>query len=192
MNAHRRVNSTVGWHLISSETRMRYLMHISILLLLMLASASTSAQSTPRTAAHEFYRTYLKLRVRGLPNKTQRKTLWPLLAPDLRQMFDAAERAQTRFSREHPDEKPPWCEGDLFSSLFEGARSFTVGAPKINGDRAGVPINLVFRDKKDTARWTDTLILSGGAGRWRVWDIRFNGDWPFKTGNSLRSVLKIE
>lgn len=167
-------------------------MHICILLLLMLAPSSTSAQSTPRAAARQFYSTYLKLKVRGLPNTTQRKMLWPLLALDLRQMFDAAEGEQTKFSLEHPDEKPPWSEGDLFSSLFEGAQSFTMGAPRIDGDRAEVPINLVFKDKEDTARWTDTLILTRITGRWRVWDIRFDGDWPFKTGDNLRSVLRVE
>jgi len=172
---------------------MRSVTHITIAFLLLVVSSSQSgAQSTPRGAANRFYRTYLKLRVRGLPNKRQRKVLWPLFAPDLRQMFDAAEREQTKFSRENPGEKPPWCEGDLFSSLFEGAQAFTLGDPKLSGDRIYVPVNLIFRDKTDTACWTDTLVLLNRNGHWLISDILFNGDWPFKTGDSLRGVLKID
>ena len=110
---------------------MRYLRHITILFILLLSTvSSTLGQATARNAAAHFYSTYLALKVRGLPNIRQSKLLLPLLTPDLQQMFAAAEREQNKFSKEHPDEKPPWGDGDLFSSLFEGAQSFTLGEPK--------------------------------------------------------------
>jgi hypothetical protein len=170
-------------------TNVRYL---GILVVLLIAPLPSLAQSTPRSVAARFYRACVKLQIRGLPNKKQRKVLWPLLSPDLKQMFDAAEREQSKYSRAHPEDKPPWAEGNLFSSLYEGAQTFSLGVAKLNGDRAEITAHLSFKDRGGTERWTDTLILSRTRGRWLVWDIAFNGDWPLKTGNSLREVLKID
>ncbi len=38
-------------------------------------------------------------------------------------------------------------------------------------------------------RWTDTLVLTPAGDEWLVWDIVFNGNWQFKSGDSLRQVL---
>ena len=107
-------------------------------------------------------------------------------------MFDIAKRERDRFIKENPEEKPPWIEGDLFSSLFEGASAFRVGPTTMHGGRAEVKIHLVYREGGDTVRWTDTLILSRTKDGWRVWDIVFNGDWAFKNGESLRGVLRAK
>ncbi len=116
----------------------------------------------------------------------------PLLSEDLQVMFDIAKRERDRFIKENPEEKPPWIEGDLFSSLFEGASAFRVGPTTMHGGRAEVKIHLVYREGGDTVRWTDTLILSRTKDGWRVWDIVFNGDWAFKNGESLRGVLRAK
>lgn len=151
-----------------------------------------AAARTPTEAASRFYGAYLKLKVRGLPDSAQRKVLWPLLSEDLRRMFDIAKQEQERFIKENPEEKPPWIEGDLFSSLFEGASAFRVGPATVHGGRTEVAIYLAYREGGDTVRWTDTLILTRTKDGWLVWDIIFNGDWPFKSGESLRGVLRAK
>ncbi|MHC1725961.1 MAG: hypothetical protein AB9866_08155 [Syntrophobacteraceae bacterium] len=151
---------------------------------------ATAAARTPSEAASHFYRAYVKLKVRGLPNASQRKVLWPMLSEDIRAMFDAAQREQDRFVKESPDEKPPWIEGDLFSSLFEGATSFRLGSATLHCGRGEVEIHLTYREGRDTVRWTDTLVLTRAKDGWRVWDILFNGKWAFKTGENLRGVLR--
>ena len=156
------------------------------------AAAGRASLSAPNTAATRFYETYLQLRVRGLPSARQRKLLWPLLTPDLQRLLEAAQREQDRYTNEHPEDTPPWCEGDLFSSLFEGAQSFRLGTADTRGNRAEVPAHLTYRDRKDVVRWTDTLVLERIGQSWRVFDIRFNGTWDFKSGDSLRRVLRIE
>jgi len=50
-------------------------------------------------------------------------------------------RKQAKFIAEHPDEKSPWIEGAMFSSLFEGAHSFRLGAATLQGNRARVPVH---------------------------------------------------
>ncbi len=165
---------------------------IFILAVLLGSSASGLAQSSPQDGATQFYNAYIKLKPRGLPDRRQRRVLWPLLTADLRKMFAAAQREQLKFARAHPNEKPPWADGDLFSSLFEGANSFKLGEATVNDDYAEIPVQLALIDSRGDSRWTDTVLLKRNKNTWRVSDIIFGGEWQFKTGSSLRGVLKIE
>ena len=165
---------------------------ILVLLLACWTPVAGQRATSPRVTAERFYRTYLKLNVRGLPNDTELKALSPFLSRDLEQLFRDARTAQQKYIREHPDDKPPWAEGDLFTSLFEGANSFRVGVPKIEGDRAEVPVVLAYRSGNSTSQWADVLVLTRTANSWRVWDILMKGEWTFKTGNSLRSILRSD
>lgn len=166
-----------------------------LLLLLLACSATASAQparSSPRNTAEEFYRTYIKFQIRGLPSEGELKTLSPMLSPDLKRLFENAARIKAKYVQEHPDEKPPWHDGDLFTSLFEGAQSFKVGTPVMRGNRSEIPIELVFSGDGSTTRWSDTLVLVRNNNRWLVWDVLFKGEWAFKQGNSLRRVLSSD
>jgi hypothetical protein len=111
------------------------------------------------------------------------------LTPELAALFDAAQRQQDVFIAAHPDEKPPWIDGDLFSSLFEGAQTFEVDSSTVRDSRADVPVHLTYADSSNTTQWTDTLVLTLLGGTWLVDDIAFGGTWPFRTGGSLRRVL---
>lgn len=162
------------------------------LILLLACSATASAQSagtSARNTAEEFYRTYIKLKIRGLPSESELKTLSPMLSPDLKRLFENAARIKAKYIQEHPDDKPPWHDGDLFTSLFEGAQSFKVGTPLLRGNRSEILIQLSFSGDGSTTRWSDTLVLIRNKNRWVVWDVLFKGEWAFKQGNSLRSVL---
>jgi hypothetical protein len=130
-----------------------------------------------------FYRAYLRLNVRGLPDSRQLTSLSPFLSSELVHLFKEAGREQAKYIREHPGEKPPWVEGDLFSSSFEGATSFRIGPAKVDGGRARVSIHLASRGVRGDADWTDTLVLTRTKQGWRVWNILYNG------GESLRSSL---
>ena len=164
---------------------------LTTLLVLLLAPQPTAAQgpSSATQAANRFYRTYLKLKILGLPNSEQMKTLTPLITADLNDLFEAARMTQAKFIQEHPDEKPPWADGDLFTSLFEGAQSFKFGHPTANCDRVEIPVHLTYHQGGSTTRWSDVLVLVRDKNRWLVWDILLKGEWAFKSGDSLRKNL---
>lgn len=162
------------------------------LLLLSAVQANVPATLSPKEVATQFYRTYLKLKISGLPNAKQSKLLAPFLSQDLQQMIRVARQKQAKFIKEHPDEKPPWIEGDLFSSSFEGAHGYRVGTPVIQDTRAEIPIHLFYRDGKKTIRWTDALVLTRTNEGWVVSDILLKAEWEFKSGNSLRGILQAE
>lgn len=165
---------------------------LAVLLLVCPTPAGAVDRSNPATVASQFYRAYLKLKISGLPDDKQYKVLEPLLSSDLQKLLQAAREKQEKFIKEHPDEKPPWADGAIFSSLFEGASGFRLGSATVRGNRARVPVHLEYRDGKDRTRWTDTLVLIRSGDGWRVWDILLNGQWEFKMGSSLRQILQAE
>lgn len=142
-----------------------------------------------RELARKFYELYLQLEVRGLPDDSQLAQLLPLLDDDLRGLLEKAKTEQEEAIRKSPDEKPPWSEGDLFSSLFEGAGSFELGEETIGGNRAEIPILLKYTETNPGVEWSDLLMLERESDGWKVSDILFKGEWAFKSA-SLKSGLR--
>jgi hypothetical protein len=147
----------------------------------------------PEPATQKFYATVIDSRIRGLPSEAQMKTLRPLMSLELDTLIETARHSQLHFIHAHPDEKPPWIEGNLFGSLFEGMRGFLLEPAVISRDTARIPVNLAYLEKDSQVRWTDTAVLTReGSRKWRVSDIRFGAKWDFKPGPGLREVLKSD
>ena len=144
-----------------------------------------------QSVAQSFYTELRRDEICGLPDTAQMKRLAPYFTPGIVSALQRASAEQAEFMRKHPDEKPPWIEGDLFSSLFEGVEKWQLGSATVKGSTAEVPVQLSYRgDSNETARWTDTLILSHTPSGWRVADIRMGGEWAFKAGgNTLSDTL---
>ena len=78
----------------------------------------------------------------GIPGEAGRAKLAPYITPALEQLLAAGEAAEARYAKETNNQSPPIIEGDLFTSLFEGATAFKVGACKADDDQRalrGVP-----------------------------------------------------
>ena len=82
-----------------------FLITTVVVLLLALGQpvCAQSSASSPTRAAEQFYRTYLKLKIQGLPNDNQLKILSPLITSDLKELFVTAKEIQAKSIREHPD-----------------------------------------------------------------------------------------
>jgi len=155
-------------------------------------AASAAADSSAQDTAKQFYSACLKLKPSGLPTREQMKTLAPLLSAELVKLIASARRKQEESIRKNPDDKPPWIEGNLFASNYQGVTSFGLGAPTIYAGKASFPVYLEYRDGKHVARWIDVIVLEHANGRWRVWDIYMNAPWSFRSGPNLRSILSGE
>ena len=161
----------------------------------LLACQAIYAADAAKDAAANFYQNYHKLRAGGLtgiPNEAQLAQLSPLITPQLRKLFSAAYLEQQRCLEQFPDDKPPWIEGDIFSSNFEGDTSFNVASSKTQGKTRQVPVNFVYVEGKIKVKWTDTLVLRNEAGRWLVDDIFYHANFAFTSGfgKNLQSSLE--
>jgi hypothetical protein len=128
--------------------------------------------------------------------------LAPLLSAELTGLLQRADAARTAARAAAPTEKPPFTDGDLFSSLFEGPTAFTVGkavsAAAAPGGRLGdlqVTVDLVHTIDPaagggEPAIWTDTVLLREENGRFVVADIAFGGGWDFANKGTMVASLR--
>ena len=151
---------------------------------------TATAVNDPKAATKAFYDTLSKHEVSGLPRGDAWKSLKSQMTPKLIAKLQAAMAEQAAFMKKNPDEKPPWIEGDLFTSLFEGAHTHAEGSARISEHQAEVPVQFTYTEGGSTTKWTDTLILQkSAAGRWLVDDVRYGGGWPMASKGLLSEAL---
>jgi hypothetical protein len=151
--------------------------------------AGSALAETPESVAQTFFDACVKSRVSGLPSEEQMKTFAPLLTSEVISLIEAARTEQAEFQKKNPEEKPPWIEGALFSSLFEGVTAYRLGEPLVSGDKASIPVYWEYTEGGETSRWIDVLILARSGETWKVADIFFCAPWDFRSGPTLRAVL---
>jgi len=156
------------------------------------------ASDAAKDAATGFYRSYAKLRaaggMTGIPDAAQLTKLAPLLTPELRKLFVAAKKEQERCAKKFPDDKPPWIEGDIFSSNFEGFTKFRVDASRDQGGGRVVTVRFEYAEGKSRVKWADMLVLRNESGRWLVEDVLYRAKFAFTSGfgkNLKDSLMRI-
>jgi hypothetical protein len=160
--------------------------------LLLLASPAARADdgAAMHAAADGFYGVYQALHPSGVPGDAVRARFAPFISPTLETLLQQAGGAEERFATANKD-SPPLAEGDLFSSLFEGATGFVVGACGGDGHSGHCAVALTYADpgNKPTV-WTDTVYLLHTPDGWRVDDIAYGGAWAFGNKGRLSETLK--
>ena len=119
-------------------------MKTALALLLLTSPALAQGAGDPAAAANAFYTVY-QGQVRqggGIPDATGRLRYSAVLTPRLNQQIADAARAQARLTAKVKNAVPPMLEGDIFSSLFEGATAWKVGACSVSGATARCPVAL--------------------------------------------------
>ncbi|MEH6420609.1 hypothetical protein [Pseudomonas sp. CGJS7] len=142
-------------------------------------------------AARAFYRMHLQLRASGLPVGEDLARYRPMLSKRLLALMGPAARERDRMIAQEPDLKPPFIEGDLFTSLFEGASEFELGQRKALGpDRETMEIEFSYTEGGQTSRWKDRVTMLREDGRWKLDDVEYGGSWDFATRGRLSDSLK--
>lgn len=157
----------------------------------LLPTPAHAKTAKPAEVAQRFYAAYLALHPPGLPSGDALKTLEPFLSHRLRGLIDAALEEQARFAKAHPDDKPPFVDGDYFSSNFEGFTAFKVGKVESRGAAQRVEMELSYSDPgaEQRVEWKDALTLAEEDGRLVIDDVELLGDWPFATHGKLSEIL---
>lgn len=147
---------------------------------------------SPEKVVSSFYELCIRERVTGLPTDEQFESMREMLSDNILGLLADARMEQAEFARENPDEKPPWIEGDLFSSLFEGPTRFTVGEAVIERDRARLKVSFADDDTDDGKpfEWKDDILLVIDVNNeWKIDDIEYRGDWDFASRGRLSESL---
>lgn len=143
----------------------------------------------PQDAVAGLYRTLGTVHVRGAPSDAQLESIAPYLSEELREGLRAARRLQESERARSPGEKPPFTDGDLFSSLFEGPSRFEIVGDTASEGRHHVVVRFTYDGASPTVSWEDVAVVEKERGHWVVSDVRYGGDWDFAAQGSLRKAL---
>jgi hypothetical protein len=171
---------------------------------LILAASPAAAQAPagdPAAAVNAFYAVYAPQRVHGggIPDATERLRFQPVLSPRLNNQLADAARAQTRLTAKVKNAVPPMLEGDIFSSLFEGATAWKVGACQQNAKAARCTVALSYTPAppppggkpEKPANWNDTVMLAMTPQGWKVDDIVYDAGFAFGNTGRLSGMLSM-
>ncbi|MBS3954946.1 MAG: hypothetical protein KGZ88_18485, partial [Methylomicrobium sp.] len=164
-------------------------------LVIYIAASQASTHTTPDKHVSAFLGKYHSMRFSGLPNDEQAKVLASYLSPRLNELLQNARQFQQDFKTRYPTEKPPLVEGDIFSSLFEGATSFEISEAAIALDSANVLVTFSYAVPQADARpetWSDRykLIKMTNGSNWLIDDVEYLGQWDFAPKGQLSESLK--
>ncbi len=146
-----------------------------------------------RQAVSAFYDLYLETgSSSGVPTGRQLLRLKPVVSKDLFSLLTRAGRAEAYYKKKTKGESPPLVEGDLFTSLFEGASGYEVKQCDTRGVSAECIVELRYVDPNDKSvvSWTDKVFLVREGRRMVVDDIEYLGTWEFMHKGRLKDLLR--
>jgi hypothetical protein len=154
------------------------------------AVLSDADATAARKLAGDFYEMHARFAGRGLPDPGAMNAYDAFLCPSLSAALGDARARQAAFIAAHPGDKPPLIEGDLFTSLFEGADSARALDAVADGDGARVDVALARGVGTGATRWHDALVLGRDGDIWCVADVAYGGTWPIANKGRLSDLLK--
>jgi hypothetical protein len=169
------------------------------------AAQAPTAPGDPAAAVNAFYAVYAPQRAQGggIPDATERLRFQPVLSPRLNKQLVEAARAQARLTAKVKNAVPPMLEGDIFSSLFEGATAWKVGTCQQSGQgnnkAARCTVALSYtppppppgRKPEKPANWTDTVMLAMTPQGWKVDDVIYDAGFAFGNTGRLSAMLNM-
>ena len=171
---------------------------LAAILLLVPAGLKAQPAGDPAAAVNAFYAVYASQQAQGggIPDATGRVRYAPVLSPRLNKQLATAAAAQARLNAKVRNAVPPMLEGDIFSSLFEGATAWKVGACLGNAKTARCPVALTYtpppsQKPAKPANWSDTILLENTPQGWKVDDVIYDAGFAFGNTGRLSSMLQM-
>ena len=166
--------------------------------LLLVAAPARAQAPDPAAAVNAFYSVYNSQHIRGIgiPDATGRLRLQSVLSPRLNKQLTTAAAAQARLTAKVKNAVPPVLEGDIFSSLFEGASTWKVGTCQQKDKTARCSVALTYvpppsAAKAKPANWTDTVVLAATPQGWKVDDVVYDAGFAFGNTGRLSEMLNM-
>ncbi len=170
----------------------RTLPALFIILFALSAAYSEAGEKGPADAVNAFYNAYLKVKPLGIPSAAQLAELSPFITPPLKDLLKSADDAERKYKEETKGEVPPLVQGDVFTSLFEGADAFKVSGctEKDASSECQVEFSNTNPGDGKTFKWKDAVLLEKTGKGWLISDVKYQGDWDFAVKGTLTEMLK--
>jgi hypothetical protein len=161
--------------------------------LMLIAPAQAADTAAMARATADFYAVYAGFpqRVDGIPDAKARAKFAPVISDRLNGLIVEARGIEEKFTNAYKD-SPPFVEGDLFTSNYEGATAYKIGA--CAGDEKGghCAVTLTYDDAHNKpVHWMDTAYVVNTPTGWKLDDIGFGGDWDFSNKGKVSQTLEM-
>lgn len=156
---------------------------------ILLLAACGRQPATATEAVTQFYTVLDAVGVHRVPDAAQLKALAPYLGDSLAHVLDHARVLRDSAEKSAPGEKPPFADGDIFSSLFEGRTASVVKDSVARGDTTLVVVQFTNDTQKPAVDWKDTVVVVKQGERFRIADIRYGTAWEFGFRGRLLDLL---
>jgi hypothetical protein len=154
-----------------------------------LLAACGRPAATATEAVMQFYTVLDAAGVHRVPDATQLTAIAPYLTDSLAHALDRARATREAAEKSAPGEKPPFADGDIFSSLFEGRTAQVVKDSLARGDSTLVLVQFTNDTQKPPVQWQDTVVVVKQGGQFRLADIRYGTAWEFGFRGRLLTLL---
>lgn len=144
-----------------------------------LGMSCASVQQRPEKVVEQFYTTYIAAKPAGLPDGETLQRLAPYLSPRLHDLIIDALKYRSEMIERHPGEKPPFVDGDHFTSVFEGPRAFEI----LRTDGENVHVRFTH---EPNITWEDIIVVKDG----RIDDVIYGGAGDFNPSGRLTERLR--
>lgn len=164
---------------------------ILFIFLFVISFNTQSANTRPEDIVKQFYDWRFKEKFTGVPEATTLRTGNRFLSQSLICLLDHARDYRNRFAQKFPTDKPPFIEGDIFTSLFEGANRYKLESTRIANQVATIQLHFYYDlgDQTDKTGWRDSVLLQQKNHQWRIVDIHYGGEFEFGNSGNLRQNL---
>ncbi|SBW08516.1 exported hypothetical protein [uncultured delta proteobacterium] len=149
--------------------------------------AGTSAEQEVAQAVHTYFTHYKGRDFREIDHGYLSGDLSSLL----QQSMDREQREIVKTAKSaYPTDKPFIMEGDLFSSLYEGADAMRIRSIHITSGTATVDVLFSHTERQHTTEWNDCLLLVQENG-WKVDNVIFKSGYAGmkSTKDTLREYI---
>jgi hypothetical protein len=137
-----------------------------------------------------FYNTYMTVKPSGVSTVKEQRRFKPYFSATLVKRLNEAAQAEEKYHRSTKGEVPPLVEGDLFTSLFEGATAFKVLTCETGTRACLVELSYIEATNGSPTRWKDKVYLIRNSRSWLINDIEYLGEWQFMHKGRLQDLLK--
>ena len=156
----------------------------------LLAGCDGTRSPAPSPVVNAFYAIRIGSSMTGAPTEAELLRIAPFLSDTLAALLKGARALHDREATRVPDDKPPFTEGDLFSSLFEGPQSFSIVPDSVAARNHRVVVMFMYTGDAKPYTWTDTVVIARQKRHDVIDDIAYGGAGEFGNHGTLRAMLE--
>ena len=163
--------------------------------------------ATPEAAVKGFLNWRINSQITGTPDAAQLEAMAPYISEELRGLLEKAreeyespEPSPLALSRERErgsrlksylkERKRLLGESDLFSSMFDGPTSFTLGEIETRGAEYVVPVRFMSGRQLPAVNWIDRVRVVRENDHYVVADVEYANHWSLGSNATLLGMLK--